>query len=57
MDQPGEYNGRKVRPRTLPLVTGAIGGELMKSVLMAAGGLSAMAILVVLASFVASALF
>jgi hypothetical protein len=57
MDQPSEYNARKVRTRTLPSVTAEIGAELMRGVLMATGGLSAMAIVVILASFVASALF
>jgi hypothetical protein len=51
MDQPGEYNAHKVRTRTLPSSAAAIGAELMRGVLMATGGLSAMAILVMLASF------
>jgi len=57
MDRPGEYSARKVRTRTLPLVTAAIGAELMRGVLMATGGLFTMAILAILASFIASTLF
>ena len=57
MDRPGEYGGGKVRARTLPLVTAAIGAELIRGVLMATGGLFAMAILAILASFIASVLF
>jgi len=57
MDRLGEYSARKARTRTLPLVTAAIGAELMRGVLMATGGLFAMAILAILASFIASALF
>ena len=57
MDRPGEYSARKVRTRTLSLGTAAIGAELMRGILMATGGLFATAILAVLASFIASALF
>ena len=45
--------------RTLSLAWGAggIGGEITRGVLMAAGGLAGMAILVVLASLIVSAVF
>ena len=56
MDQPSEFNRSKVRTHRLLSVTGGVAGELMKGVLMAMGGLTAMAVLVVLASFAVSAL-
>jgi hypothetical protein len=56
MDQPSEFNRSKVKTHRLQSVTGGVVGELMKGVLMAMGGLTAMAVLVVLASFAVSAL-
>jgi hypothetical protein len=56
MDQPRELKRSQVRTHTLQSVTGGVAGELMKGVLMAMGGLTAMAVLVVLASFAVSAL-
>jgi hypothetical protein len=55
MDQPSEFNRSKVRTHRLQSVTGGVVGELVKAVLMATGGLTAMAALVVLASFAISA--
>jgi hypothetical protein len=55
MNQPSEFNRSKVRTHKLRSVTGGVAGELMKAVLMAMGGLTAMAVLVVLASFAVSA--
>ena len=55
MNQPSEFNRSKVRTHRLQSVTGGVAGELMKAVLMAMGGLTAMAVLVVLASFAVSA--
>jgi hypothetical protein len=58
MDEPNELPGRQGRrPRVPSWVAGAITGELMRGVLMAVGGLIATAILVLLVSFVVSALF
>jgi hypothetical protein len=51
MNQPSEFNGSKVSAHRLQSVTGGVAGELMKGVLMATGGLTAMAVLVVLVSF------
>jgi hypothetical protein len=56
MNQPSEFNRSKVRTHRLQAVIGGVAGELMKGVLMAMGGLTAMAVLVVLASFAVSAL-
>jgi hypothetical protein len=56
MNQPSEFNRSKVSTHRLQPVTGGVAGELMKGVLMATGGLTAMAALVVLASFAVSAL-
>ena len=56
MNQPSEFNRSKVSAHRLQSVTGGVAGELMKGVLMATGGLTAMAVLVVLASFAVSAL-
>jgi hypothetical protein len=56
MNQPSEFNRSKVRTHRLLSVTGGVAGELMKGVLMAMGGLTAMAVLVVVASFAVSAL-
>jgi hypothetical protein len=55
MNQPSEFNRSKVRTHRLQSVTGGVAGELVKAVLMATGGLTAMAVLVVLASFAVSA--
>src|SRR5262245_38335079 len=55
MNQPSEFNRSKVRTHRPQSVTGGVVGELMKGV-MAMGGLTAMAALVVLASFAVSAL-
>jgi hypothetical protein len=56
MNQPSEFNRSKVRTHKLQPAIGGVAGELVKGVLMAMGGLTAMAVLVVLASFAVSAL-
>jgi hypothetical protein len=53
----GEFSQSHVRPRALSWGVGTIASELTKGVLIAMGGLIAVGILLVLASFVVSALF
>jgi hypothetical protein len=57
MHHSSEFNRTRARTRTLAWGAGGIGGEITRGVLMSAGGLAGMAILVVLASLVVSAVF
>jgi hypothetical protein len=57
MHHSSEFNGIRAKTRTLARGAGGIGGEIMRAVLMAIGGLAGTAILVTLTSFVVSALF
>jgi hypothetical protein len=56
VDEPSQV-GVEMRPLTLPRFGGTIAAEITRGVLTAIGGLIAVAILVLLASFVVSILF